>query len=147
MALKSWRVLACGWALAVPFVWFALPHMGWGSTETPSRNCASGFVFDGGSLPVLPEVSFSVIDGGSSSSPPEEPPLPPDLFFVIYAHPYMETCGGCGVLHLLAHKLNTVFSREVRPALAYVQFWEKTSHVFHPGYATPVLPAWMNASR
>jgi hypothetical protein len=64
-----------------------------------------------------------------------------DLYFVIHAYDYSEICGGCAVLHLLVHKLNTLAGGE--QPLAYLS----NSYALNPRYATPVLPSWMNASQ
>ena len=69
------------------------------------------------------------------------------LFFVVYTPGYAENCGGCTVLHLLVHKLNTMYGRE-RPVayIAPLPGGDPTIAV-NPGYATPYLPPWINASQ
>ncbi|KAI9025644.1 hypothetical protein DFJ74DRAFT_45759 [Hyaloraphidium curvatum] len=96
-----------------------------------------------------PSASLSVAAAARLHSPTASPRLrllPPDVFFVFYAPPYGETCGGCTVVHVLVDQLNRFYGSVQAPAAYVVPMagikWFDTN----PAYATPRLPPWMNAS-
>lgn len=72
----------------------------------------------------------------------------PGFFFVVYTPDYSEHCGGCTVLHLLAHKLNCLAKGQPIAYLVPMGYPGKpaTSLTTNPGYSTPYLPPWLNAA-
>lgn len=83
-----------------------------------------------------------------SSRPLTPHRYPPDeLFFVVAAPDYTETCGGCVVLHRLCDRLNTIFADVRDLPLCYLSRLDTKAHdvVLNPEYKTPVLPSWMDA--
>jgi hypothetical protein len=71
------------------------------------------------------------------------------IFFVVFAPDYSENCGGCVVLHYLVDRLNSMFG--VSGPIAFIvprsfPSVPATSIDLNPGYSTPVLPSWYNAS-
>ncbi|KAI9025643.1 hypothetical protein DFJ74DRAFT_665041 [Hyaloraphidium curvatum] len=86
----------------------------------------------------------------SASAAPRVRFLPPDVFFVFYAPPYGETCGGCTSVHVLVDQLNRLYGSVQAPAAYLVPRAEDRRRnrtlETNPAYATPLLPPWMNAS-
>jgi hypothetical protein len=85
---------------------------------------------------------------GVGHPPPFDPP--DDLFFVVAVPDYSEHCGGCMVLHRLCDRLNVMYDAVRATPLCYVESVLDLGHTrplgLNPGYKTPLLPAWMNAS-
>lgn len=79
------------------------------------------------------------------------PPMPPGAFFVIWGPDFSPFSGGAGVLHGLADRLNRRYASHGEAPVAYLHPWDQ-SHLTldltkwntNPGYAAPVLPAWMD---
>ena len=72
---------------------------------------------------------------------------PDDLYFVVSAPSYSEFCGGCMVLHRLCDRLNTIYDYVRATPICYlVPLNTAQPPAVNPGYKTPLLPAWMNAS-
>lgn len=72
---------------------------------------------------------------------------PDDLYFVVSTPSYSDFCGGCVVLHRLCDRLNTIYD-DVRatPICYLVSLNPLNASAVNPGYKTPMLPQWMNAS-
>jgi len=75
---------------------------------------------------------------------------PPDgVYFVVTAPSYSETCGGCVSLHRLCDRLNVIYAHMRETPLCYVVPMLPESDPLpkmNPGYKTPMLPPWMDAS-
>eukprot|EP00890_Picochlorum_soloecismus_P005751 jgi/Picsp_1/6177/NSC_03531-R1_AF449195_3WavQ [Vibrio cholerae] len=65
-------------------------------------------------------------------------------YFLLQNFGYSESCGGCSVLHLLAHLMNKASYSEIGP-LTFLST-AKNSCDTNPGYMTPIMPSWFNMS-
>jgi hypothetical protein len=65
-------------------------------------------------------------------------------YFLFAKVRYSESCGGCSVLHLLAHLMNKAQSHGGDP-IAYLTDADGPCST-NPGYMTPLLPTYLNAS-
>ena len=55
---------------------------------------------------------------------------------------YSESCGGCSVLHLLVHLMNT----ESNPSTVPIAYLSGGNPHTNPKYITPIVPSWFNRS-
>lgn len=92
-------------------------------------------------------------DDGKGGGPLFSRPLftpPDDLFFVVAAPDHSDFCGGCMVLHRLCDRLNVMYDGVRETPLCYLESVLDPHHTrplgLNPGYKTPMLPPWLNAS-
>lgn len=67
-----------------------------------------------------------------------------ETYFLLRNFGYSESCGGCSVLHLLVHLINTASNSNNGPT-AFVSTAKGPCDT-NPGYMTPMTPSWFNMS-